>query len=458
MTQKKKKRRRLKKSVRLGCTGFVIGFVAVVSLLVGFCTGGNTPQEASLPDTTYVFHDTVFTNPAMARRIQKLVDTPLRIDTSRLGICVYDLTGQAMVYGHHEGASMVPASCMKLLTAIASLRILGCGHYYESSLITDGTVDRGTLTGTLVVAMDDDPLIESFSPLTDALKEKGIHTIVGDIVFDLARADTLRQHASAMPWDIPYSKVPLLMKGATRVRREFMQALSASGISFQKNMLLSHPCLLGIDQDTHPASYRIVLNRIHANPHTTRLARVRHSLREVVAPMLIHSSNIKAEAVFHHTAHALSRWAGPEADPATVMLSFIHHQLDIDTCGLVVMDGSGLSPQNRLTPRFLTQLLTWAWTDASIRRVLLGEALASPASPRSGSLMGRMRSPRFRDKVFCKTGTLTTKGVSSLSGYCLGADGHWYAFSIIHEDTPVYESRNFQDRLCGILVGGKASR
>ena len=97
MTQKKKKRRRLKKSVRLGCTGFVIGFVAVVSLLVGFCTGGDTPQEASLPDTTYVFHDTIFTNPAMARRIQKLVDTPLRIDTSRLGICVYDLTGQAMV-------------------------------------------------------------------------------------------------------------------------------------------------------------------------------------------------------------------------------------------------------------------------------------------------------------------------------------------------------------------------
>ena len=450
---KRKKKRRLKKSVRIGCTGFVIGFVAMVSLMVGFCTGGDVPEEASVPDTTYVFHDSLFTNPAMAQRIQKLVDTPLRIDTSRLGICVYDLTEQAMVYGHHEGTSMIPASCMKLLTAIASLRILGCGHYYESKLLSNGAVDKGVLTGTLVVEMDDDPLIESFTPMMDALQEKGIHTIVGDIVFDLARMDTLRQHPTAMPWDIPYSKVPLLMKGRARVKREFMQALSAAGISFQKNALLSHPLLLGIKQETYPASYRMVLNQIHANPHTVTLSRVRHSLREVVAPMLIYSSNTKAEAVFHHTAHALSRWAGPDADPATVMLSFIHHQLDTDTCHLVVMDGSGLSPQNRLTPRFLTQLLTWAWTDASIRHILLDEALASPSSPRSGSLMGRMRSARFHNKVFCKTGTLTTKGVSSLSGYCLGNDGHWYAFSIIHEDTPVYESRNFQDRLCGILVG-----
>lgn len=454
-TKTRKKKRRLKKSVRIGCLGFVIGFAAIVSLAVAFCTGSaeNDVPEVIPSDTAFVFRDTLSTNPSMAARLERLVNMPLRVDTSRLGICVYDLTEQALVYTHHDRTPMVPASCMKLLPAIASLHLLGCGHYYESALLTDGTVSRGTLTGTLVVAMDDDPLIETFAPLTDELSRRGIHTIEGDIVFDLARRDTLRQHATAMQWDIPYNRVPLLMKGEARVRREFMQALAASGVHFHKNALVAHPALQGVDESESPATFRLAVNSIRAGRHTTTLARVRHSLREVLAPMLLFSSNTKAECVFFHTAHALARWGGPSAVPSQVMMDFVDRELKgADTAGMVVLDGSGLSPENRLTPRFLVQLLTWAWTEKNIRRVLLDEALASPACARRGSLMNRMHAPRFRGKVFCKTGTLTTRGVSSLSGYCQGNDGHWYAFAIMNEAVAVGDARVFQDRLCGAMV------
>lgn len=451
----KKKRRKLKKSVRMGCIGFVLGFVAIVSLAVAFCTGGDetVARETVAADTAYVFRDTTFANPQMADRLKRLVDTPMRIDTSHLGICVYDLTEQALVYAHRDCVPMPPASCMKLLPAIASLHLLGCGHYYESALLTDGTVSRGTLTGTLVVAMDDDPLIDSFAPLTDALRRRGVQAIEGDIVFDLARRDTLRQHVTAMPWDIPYGSVPLLMKGEARVRREFMQSLAASGVAFRRNALVAHPALQGVDEESNPAAFRLAVNRIYASRHMATLACVRHDLREVLAPMLIFSSNTKAECVFFHTAHVLSRWGGRTAVPSQVMMDFVHRELEgADTSGLVVLDGSGLSPENRLTARFLTQLLTWAWTQKDIRRVLMDEALASPACSRRGSLMGRMQDARFHGKVFCKTGTLTMRGVSSLSGYCQGRDGHWYAFAIMNEEVAVGDARVFQDRVCGTMV------
>lgn len=121
--------------------------------------------------------------------------------------------------------------------------------------------------------------------------------------------------------------------------------------------------------------------------------------------------------------------------------------------GYVINDGSGLSPENRLTTDFLVQLLEYAYHHQEIFDVLIHESLATPEEgPRCGSLMGRMLDPVFRDHLFAKTGTLTTMGVSSLSGYARGADGRWFAFSIINEDSPVYDSRVFQDRICKALV------
>jgi D-alanyl-D-alanine carboxypeptidase len=97
--------------------------------------------------------------------------------------------------------------------------------------------------------------------------------------------------------------------------------------------------------------------------------------------------------------------------------------------------------------------MVYAWHDDEIRHVLIDEALATPqGGVRRGSLINRMSAPKFKNRVFCKTGTLTTIGSSSLSGYIHSENGHWYAFSIINEDTPVYDGRQFQDRICRIVI------
>jgi len=63
-----------------------------------------------------------------------------------------------------------------------------------------------------------------------------------------------------------------------------------------------------------------------------------------------------------------------------------------------------------------------------------------------------MTTPMFLNRVFVKTGTLTNHALSSLAGYVRNTDDRWFSFAIINEDSPVGESRIFQDNLCRELV------
>jgi D-alanyl-D-alanine carboxypeptidase/D-alanyl-D-alanine-endopeptidase (penicillin-binding protein 4) len=48
-----------------------------------------------------------------------------------------------------------------------------------------------------------------------------------------------------------------------------------------------------------------------------------------------------------------------------------------------------------------------------------------------------------------KTGTLSHPfGISSLAGYCKGADGHLLAFAIMDNDMSVLDARVLQKKLC----------
>jgi serine-type D-Ala-D-Ala carboxypeptidase/endopeptidase (penicillin-binding protein 4) len=100
----------------------------------------------------------------------------------------------------------------------------------------------------------------------------------------------------------------------------------------------------------------------------------------------------------------------------------------IDPGDFVFYDGSGLSPQDLITPRALTRLLTYAarqpW-GATYRASL-------PVGGVDGSLSGRFPDPALRGKVFAKTGTLAE--VHGLSGYLVAASGKTVVFSILCND------------------------
>jgi D-alanyl-D-alanine carboxypeptidase/D-alanyl-D-alanine-endopeptidase (penicillin-binding protein 4) len=113
-----------------------------------------------------------------------------------------------------------------------------------------------------------------------------------------------------------------------------------------------------------------------------------------------------------------------------------------------MVDGSGLSREDRFTPRATTQLLRHMYFHpwgAEFVQSLPG------AGEEDGSLHVRMTLPPYRGNIFAKTGTI--EGVSALSGYARAVSGKTYAFSVLLNRTrSTGEARQAQDRIVMALV------
>lgn len=88
-------------------------------------------------------------------------------------------------------------------------------------------------------------------------------------------------------------------------------------------------------------------------------------------------------------------------------------------------DGSGMSMDDRITPRALTQLLSYA------SRQPWGQAWRAtlPLAGEDGTLAGRFRNSMLKGRLVAKTGTLNE--TNALSGYLTANSGRVIAFSIL---------------------------
>ena len=135
------------------------------------------------------------------------------------------------------------------------------------------------------------------------------------------------------------------------------------------------------------------------------------------------SQNLHTE-LFLRTLGRLVGGDGSIAQGARVVRQFLINA-GVDPSDFIFYDGSGLSPQDLITPRAITHLLTYA------SRQSWGETYRAslPIGGVDGSLAGRFSDHALKGKVLAKTGTLGE--VSALSGYLTAASGRTIVFSIL---------------------------
>ncbi|HLV01126.1 MAG TPA: D-alanyl-D-alanine carboxypeptidase/D-alanyl-D-alanine-endopeptidase, partial [Acidobacteriota bacterium] len=112
-----------------------------------------------------------------------------------------------------------------------------------------------------------------------------------------------------------------------------------------------------------------------------------------------------------------------------------------------MVDGSGLSRYNLVTPAVMVQLLYYLYQ--SRYRDLIMDLL--PEAGSDGTLRHRLTASSGPNKVVAKTGTLSN--VRALSGYLLRDGGGGYVFSLLinHFLHPTAQPEWFQDRMLEIL-------
>jgi len=135
------------------------------------------------------------------------------------------------------------------------------------------------------------------------------------------------------------------------------------------------------------------------------------------------SQNLHAELTLRDLGKAVLG-DGSIASGARVVRQFLVGA-GIDPGDFLFYDGSGLSPQDYITPRAATALLAYA------ARQPWGEAFRQtlPIAGVDGSLAARYAQAPFKGKFFAKTGTLSE--VNALSGYLVARSGRTVAVSIL---------------------------
>lgn len=165
-------------------------------------------------------------------------------------------------------------------------------------------------------------------------------------------------------------------------------------------------------------------------------------LTELITEMNHDSHNLYAEALLR----VLIEQTNSDAD----QLEGIQEQLttlDISPKAYQMVDGSGLSRWNLVTPSAIAQLLQGMLeTDQA---AIFRESL--PVAGKTGTLSNRFEDTALEGKLQAKTGTLT--GVSALSGYLDSSDDQPLVFSIFvnHSQLSASQQRELIDEMVLLL-------
>jgi len=159
------------------------------------------------------------------------------------------------------------------------------------------------------------------------------------------------------------------------------------------------------------------------------------------------SQNLHAELALRAVGRARRNVGSFEAGMAE-MKSFLT-EAGIDAGGYNLMDGSGLSRLDLVTPSTVLKLLRYMY--ASPMREKWISIL--PVAAQDGTLSSRFGATPAAGRVYAKTGTLSH--VSALSGYLQRPDGGWVAFSILvnnYGTKSAAEVRGVMDRICNLIL------
>lgn len=142
----------------------------------------------------YQFASATKSQDTMVLQLDQLLDEAPILKGAIAGVSVRSATTGELLFNHFGDIRLKPASNIKLLTAAASMSVLGEDYRFSTEVLTDGFLINGSLFGNLYVKGKGDPTLlkENLIKMASELKEKGISTIRGDLIADDTWFDDIR--------------------------------------------------------------------------------------------------------------------------------------------------------------------------------------------------------------------------------------------------------------------------
>lgn len=384
-------------------------------------------QAQKLPEVSLLRQDTGEVMLPWPVNVQTRLDSLVKdtlFERTQLGLMVYDLSADSVLYSYGGKQALRPASTMKLLTSVAALDLLGSGYAFRTYLYYKGTISKGVLSGDVWLVGGMDPLFDEMDMriFAETIHRIGVDTIRGRIMQDLSFKEE-QLLGEGWCWDDDNPQLtPLLISGKDEFASQFKDELMKCGV------FVDAPVSTG---------------RLPKDKDVLLICSRSHALREVLEPMMKESDNLYAESMFYQIAASIGKRPA-EAVHARQLIKQLLTKAGVTGVQYRIADGSGLSLYNYVTPELMIRLLRYAYLKRDVMAALYPSL---PVAGVDGTLKKRMTKGFAYENVHAKTGTVS--GVSSLAGYCRSANRHLLAFCIINQGVMKNaDGRNFQDKVC----------
>jgi D-alanyl-D-alanine carboxypeptidase/D-alanyl-D-alanine-endopeptidase (penicillin-binding protein 4) len=439
--------------------------------------------------------------------LDELVSNPA-VSGAWLGVLVQTTDNPPKtLYSLNEDKRFMPASNTKLFTSALALEKLGPEFAFVTPLLTDGQIEGESLNGNLYLKSSGDPSLtrDRLRELVKALLSKGIKSVKGDIIVDVSAFsdnrwgtgwswDYLLYGYAAEVWSIALDRNSVNLQVAPATKEGQLAQVSItpptnwlildnrirttkSGQSrwfilrdpWERVIRLSGQIPLNAAPETVRISvpsvphyvgetFRTMLREegivVDGNvkvgltpPDAVKIAETQSPpLKELVWWLNKVSDNLYAEMLLR--AVALKEAGQGSVSEAMRILEQQLQDWGIDTSDVRLVDGSGLSRLNMVTPRSIVKLLQVArsrpWFDAFKSSL--------PIAGKDGTLRTRFQGTPAEGCVFAKTGFIG--GVVALSGYIQCRDGTELVFSVLvnHYNATTRQVQSAVDKFVASLV------
>ena len=414
---------------------------------------------------------------------------------ANLSVYVADENGN-FIYEHNGNRGLSSASTQKIFTAATALETLGKNYQYTTTASYSGDISGGNLSGNLYVHSNGDPTLgswryENYKPenfrqkFLEALKQKGISKISGDLIIDDSYFDfqtvpggwpwnDLGNYYGAGVWSVNWreNQFDISMNGKEMKglnvdlpNVNWVNDLKTGGTSDQSLIFTAPYSDVALINGTLPAK-AITVSGATPNPPLTLGTEIKKWLQDSgisfsgkvtsTSMQRINGEKIltapKNTVIFEHKSPTLDKivyWfmrksvnlygetfiktLGKEKknqgsfDAGISYLKEFWKEKGINPAMINFADGSGLSPQNYVSARAEVQALLWSRKQPWFNDFFEG-------------------FPTQANGMKMKSGTM--KDTKSFAGYHTSKDGKKYVFAIIINN---YQSSNLSDALYKVL-------
>jgi D-alanyl-D-alanine carboxypeptidase/D-alanyl-D-alanine-endopeptidase (penicillin-binding protein 4) len=413
-----------------------------------------------------------------------------KVPSANLSVYIRDLNAEKPMLSHNIDVLRAPASTIKLVTTYAALKQLGPNYYWTTEAWTRGEIKDGVLQGDLILKGKGDPFLvyERFWKFAHELRDQGLTGIAGDIIIDSNYYDipahkrsafdgqgfrVYNAGASPLMFNFQASRIQLTApenEAATQAKVTHFPPSKSLKIDNQVRLVNgrckrqhSRPklswkqdgALLVKGTFSRDCSTRFIMRLVsEPDQHVfdaftqfwkelggefsgrLKLGKVSdgdelfHSyasptLGDQIRLINKWSNNVMTRQLFLTTGVSYFEAPATEQKSRDAIKAIIEQQ-GVNTEGMIIDTGSGLSRKTRITARQMAQLLELAYRDA-----FMPEFMSSLSVPGlDGTLASRFKSEDLKGRSHLKTGTLNS--VTALSGYMLNRQGRRLVVIIQH--------------------------